>query len=276
LRGIDIETGSVRVKPNAALSVTDSVVTPVRLRRPPGFTPIVLLAEADAGAPRPRIELLDYTVAGGDRASRVVPVVLTPTQNALVRVAPFPRPAPTLPIPKYMDEFKGWNGNFMGDGCNAYPDAPQPTTKKVLVVAADGSGDFQTVQAAVAAVPGGRSSWAEAVEISIRPGVYNETVCISRRKGYLRLVGAGVGATTIARRQGSVDATYPKGFCAANAGICNGSAHLCADASVGEHDGCWPMCGVVRVLADDVDVVGLSVHNPQVGSNHVSPNHFLC
>lgn len=62
------------------------------------------------------------------------------------------------------------------------------------VVAADGSGDFTTIQAAIMAAPYHASGppWI----IQIKPGTYHERVYVQRERGYLRLVGEDP-ATTI-------------------------------------------------------------------------------
>lgn len=56
-----------------------------------------------------------------------------------------------------------------------------------LTVAADGSGQFKSVQEAIMSVPSG--SAAEPVIIHIKPGVYHELIYVQREKAYFRLVG---------------------------------------------------------------------------------------
>src|SRR5438045_8556995 len=56
-----------------------------------------------------------------------------------------------------------------------------------LVVAADGSGRFKTVQEAVMAIPAG--SPAEPVIIRIKPGTYRELIYVQREKRFFHLVG---------------------------------------------------------------------------------------
>ena len=247
--GVNVQVGAIEVQRGGNVSIASAIIA--RGKAPA----IVALAGGAASHPPPRVELRDYRVPD---QPHVVPVVISASSNARVIVAPFPRPPPTLPIPRAKDAFKGWSGPDMGKGCNAYP-STVPTTKRLLKVAADGSGDYRTVQAAVAAVPeGGRTGWEQAVTIQVAAGVFNETVCINRLKGFVRLIGAGASATSIVRAQGSVNAVYPPGFCAANSSRCT-----CQGP-----DGCWPSCGVVRVLADDVKIQDLTVHNPEIGSNH--------
>lgn len=66
------------------------------------------------------------------------------------------------------------------------------------VVAADGSGDFTTVQEAIAKAPMRRASakrrpWV----VFVKPGIYEERVYVQRERGNIRLVGAGMDKTEI-------------------------------------------------------------------------------
>ena len=63
-----------------------------------------------------------------------------------------------------------------------------------LTVAKDGSGDFESVQAAVMSVPEGRPE--SPVIIRIKPGKYEEQIHLQREKRFFRLVGEDP-ATTI-------------------------------------------------------------------------------
>ena len=56
-----------------------------------------------------------------------------------------------------------------------------------LVVAQDGSGQFQTVQEAIMSVPSGSSN--NPVVIHIKPGIYKELIYIQREKSFFKLVG---------------------------------------------------------------------------------------
>jgi pectinesterase len=58
-----------------------------------------------------------------------------------------------------------------------------------LVVAADGSGQFKTLQEAVMAVPAGSSN--NGVFIHIKPGTYKELVYVQHEKRFFHLVGDG-------------------------------------------------------------------------------------
>jgi len=71
------------------------------------------------------------------------------------------------------------------------------TDPKLLtaVVAKDGSGDFTTIQAAVATI--GMGSPERPATIYVRRGVYREVVYIQREKRYLRLVGEDPGSTVL-------------------------------------------------------------------------------
>ncbi len=64
-----------------------------------------------------------------------------------------------------------------------------------IVVAADGTGQFQSVQSAIMAVPSG--SAADPVIIHIKPGVYRELVYVQREKTFFRLVGEDAAKTII-------------------------------------------------------------------------------
>ena len=72
---------------------------------------------------------------------------------------------------------------------------------KDFVVAADGSGDFTTVQAAVDAAP---TDSAGRTTILIRPGTYAELVVVPREKKNLTLRGADRHATIIAATNNAV------------------------------------------------------------------------
>ncbi|WP_433292585.1 pectinesterase family protein [Actinoplanes sp. CA-030573] len=62
------------------------------------------------------------------------------------------------------------------------------------VVAADGSGDFTTVQAAVDAVPAGNT---EPRFIAVRPGAYLGQVIIPSSKPFVTLIGTGAGPEAV-------------------------------------------------------------------------------
>src|SRR5918997_181289 len=64
-----------------------------------------------------------------------------------------------------------------------------------LVVAADGSAKYRTVQEAVMAVPAGSPT--NPVVIRIRPGRYREVVYVQREKRFFRLVGEDAARTVI-------------------------------------------------------------------------------
>ncbi|MFL6337350.1 MAG: pectinesterase family protein [Pyrinomonadaceae bacterium] len=64
-----------------------------------------------------------------------------------------------------------------------------------LVVAADGSAKYRTVQEAVMAVPAGTAE--SPVVIRIRPGTYKELVYVQREKRFFKLVGEDAAKTVI-------------------------------------------------------------------------------
>ena len=64
------------------------------------------------------------------------------------------------------------------------------------VVAQDGSGDYKTVQAAIDAVPDGRT---EPWLILVKNGSYNEQVVVPKSKTYVHLIGQDRDKTVIHR-----------------------------------------------------------------------------
>ena len=86
---------------------------------------------------------------------------------------------------------------FMGAGVGALAAGP----KADLIVAADGSGDFKTVQAAVDAAP---ADSAERTTILIRKGIYAELVIVPREKKNLTLRGEDRKQTIIAATNNAV------------------------------------------------------------------------
>ena len=64
-----------------------------------------------------------------------------------------------------------------------------------LVVAADGSAKYRTVQEALMAVPAGTAE--SPVRIRIRPGTYREIVYVQREKRFFKLVGEDASKTVI-------------------------------------------------------------------------------
>lgn len=60
------------------------------------------------------------------------------------------------------------------------------SAQKKVTVAADGSGDYTSVQAALDAVPEGNS---KPFTIFIRKGIYKEVIVVDARKGFVRLIG---------------------------------------------------------------------------------------
>lgn len=64
-----------------------------------------------------------------------------------------------------------------------------------ITVAADGSGRFKSVQAAIMSVPSGSAS--NPVIIHIKPGIYKELIYVQREKGFFRLVGENATNTIL-------------------------------------------------------------------------------
>ncbi|CAA7400730.1 unnamed protein product [Spirodela intermedia] len=78
----------------------------------------------------------------------------------------------------------------------------QSTVTPNVVVAADGSGDFKTVSAAVAAAPSGSS---KRYVIRIKAGTYRENVDVPKSKTNIMFVGDGRGSTVITGSRNVVD-----------------------------------------------------------------------
>lgn len=72
--------------------------------------------------------------------------------------------------------------------------APPASAATGVTVAADGSGTYTTVQAAVDAAPSGSSA---TFTITIKPGTYRGTVSIPSNKTHLTLVGSGSTASAV-------------------------------------------------------------------------------
>ena len=64
-----------------------------------------------------------------------------------------------------------------------------------LTVAADGSGQFKSVEEAIMSVPSGSAT--NPVIIHIKPGTYRELIYVQREKSYFRLVGDDADKTII-------------------------------------------------------------------------------
>jgi len=78
-----------------------------------------------------------------------------------------------------------------------------------VTVAADGSGNYTTVQAAVNAAPSGRTS---AFTINIKPGTYREVVTVPTTKPFLTFHGTGTSSTqTVIVNNHAAGATAPGG-----------------------------------------------------------------
>src|SRR5689334_786318 len=71
----------------------------------------------------------------------------------------------------------------------------QSNGPREIIVAADGSGNYRTVQEAIAAAPTGTR--AHPTLIRVRPGTYRELIYVQREKRFLRLVGDDPATTTV-------------------------------------------------------------------------------
>ncbi|WP_438447333.1 pectinesterase family protein [Gorillibacterium sp. sgz5001074] len=65
---------------------------------------------------------------------------------------------------------------------------------KQWIIAVDGSGDYSSVQAAIDALPEGRT---ERVELLVRKGVYREKIIIPKGKPPIRMIGEGAEETVL-------------------------------------------------------------------------------
>jgi pectinesterase len=77
---------------------------------------------------------------------------------------------------------------------NARASTPIPKGAKTITVAADGSGDFTTVQAAVAAVADNN---ADRTTIRVKPGVYTGPIVLPRSKQNVTFAGDGADQTIL-------------------------------------------------------------------------------
>jgi pectinesterase len=75
----------------------------------------------------------------------------------------------------------------LNSGCQSVATVKSAVKPINLVVAADGSGQFKTVQEAVMSVPSG--SRTNPVVIHVKPGTYQELIYVQREKRFFRLVG---------------------------------------------------------------------------------------
>ncbi len=83
----------------------------------------------------------------------------------------------------------------LGLGCRSAIPGRAAVKPVNLVVAADGSGQFTNVQAAIMFVPSG--SRTNPVVIHIKPGTYKELIYVQREKRFFRLVGENPATTVI-------------------------------------------------------------------------------
>lgn len=90
--------------------------------------------------------------------------------------------------------FKTVRAVFAGFILGAALTAPQLVAGRTITVAADGSAEFKTIQAAVDSVTNGNTS---PVLINIAPGRYEERVTIPRGKNFLTLRGTGLTQTNV-------------------------------------------------------------------------------
>ncbi|KAI4301438.1 hypothetical protein L6164_034717 [Bauhinia variegata] len=75
----------------------------------------------------------------------------------------------------------------------------------IVIVSQDGSGNFTTINDAIAAAPNNTAASAGYFMIYITEGVYQEYVSIDKKKTYLMLLGDGINRTIITGNQNVVD-----------------------------------------------------------------------
>jgi pectin methylesterase-like acyl-CoA thioesterase len=150
-------------------------------------------------------------------------------------------------------------GVFPGFAGVADPRAWRFTTRPALpprtghfVVAADGSGDFCTVQGAIDAVPPGNT---HLVHIDVRPGTYTEIDYIRPDRSHITITGAGAGRTII--QYANNDKLNGDGALS----VTGGPADVCPNRVLPVPDlhNCWR--ALFGVDADDVTLSDLTLHN---------------
>ncbi|TKY52504.1 pectinesterase/pectinesterase inhibitor 41 [Spatholobus suberectus] len=77
--------------------------------------------------------------------------------------------------------------------------------RDIVTVSKDGSGNFTTINDAIAAAPNKTSSTAGYFLIYVTAGVYEENVSIDKKKTYLLMVGDGINKTIITGNRSVVD-----------------------------------------------------------------------
>ncbi|KAE9611823.1 hypothetical protein Lal_00011547 [Lupinus albus] len=77
--------------------------------------------------------------------------------------------------------------------------------RDIVVVSQDGSGNFTTINDAIAAAPNKSSSTDGYFLIYVTAGVYEENVSIDKKKTYLMMVGDGINQTIITANRSVVD-----------------------------------------------------------------------
>jgi pectinesterase len=83
----------------------------------------------------------------------------------------------------------------LNTGCRSNAPGPSAIHPINLVVAADGTGQFTSVQTAIMSVPsGGRTN---PVIIHLKPGIYKELIYVQREKRFFRLTGEDPATTVI-------------------------------------------------------------------------------
>ena len=97
--------------------------------------------------------------------------------------------------------------------------------KDIMTVSTNGSGNFTTINDAIAAVPNNTAAGEGYFLIYVTAGVYEEYVSIAKNKRNLMMVGDGINQTIITGNRSVVDGWSP--FNSATFGKCNHEGYIC-------------------------------------------------
>ncbi|MCX5243300.1 pectinesterase family protein [Streptomyces prunicolor] len=132
---------------------------------------------------------------------------------------------------------------MLGNGYPGYVKRRHLTDAETLVVAADGSGDYTTVQAAIDAVPSDGLQYI----VLIEPGTYHEVITVPASKAYLFIKGDTTNAADVV--------------------ITADRAHGMTDPTTGQPYGTQGSA-VATIKANDVTVANVTIQNTFTPANH--------
>lgn len=81
----------------------------------------------------------------------------------------------------------------------------QISVRDIVVVSQDGSGNFTTINEAIAAAPNNSAPTDGYFLIFVDAGVYEEYVTIAKNKRYLMMIGDGINQTVVTGNRNVVD-----------------------------------------------------------------------